>query len=445
MPHGAAVPSAQDAPDAAGLIAARPWLRAHAHDGLVFDGVSLANIARIFGTPCWVTSADTLRARLQLLRAAMPGVAIHYAVKANDHLAVLAVLAREGAGADVVSGGELRRCLRAGMPPGRIVFSGVGKTRAEMALALSEGIAQINVESVEELHALASVAQAMGRTARIALRINPDVDAQTHAKISTGRAGDKFGIPLREAAHAYALASRLEGVAPVGLAVHIGSQVGGAAPFAAAYKRLAGLVNELRGQGLPVAMADCGGGLGYPYAGEAPMLPQAWAATLFKALGGLGLDLAIEPGRWLAAPAGLLLASVIRTRRAGLARPIVVLDAGMNDLARPALYDAWHGILPITLNGLAGSPELVDIAGPVCESSDFFGRARWLAPLEEGAPVAILDCGAYGAVMSSTYNARPAAGHVLIDSTLDCGMTCIRQRVGVDDLWSGETIPVWPG
>ena len=410
-------------------------------DGLLFDGVPLAAIARQHGTPCWVTSADTLKRRAAALACAMPGIAIHYAVKANDHLAVLSVLAARGIGVDVVSGGELHRALQAGIPASRIVFSGVGKTRAELASAVSHGIAQINVESAEELHALSALAVACGAGARVALRINPDVDAGTHAKISTGRAGDKFGVPLADAVSLYAEAATLPGIAPVGLAVHIGSQVFSPAAFGVAYARLAALVAELRSRGLLVETMDCGGGLGIPYGAEPACLPQAWAATIGTAFASQGLRLAVEPGRWLVGPAGVLLASVIRTRRAGVARPIVILDAAMNDLVRPALYDAWHGIVPVSPAGLAACPERADIAGPVCESTDFFARARPLAPLPDEAIVAILDTGAYGSVMSSTYNARPLASQVLIDASLPGGMVAIRARGTVASLWADETVP----
>ena len=430
-------------PSAAELIAARPSLRMNAIDGLLFDGVPLAAIARAFGTPCWVTSADTLRRRAAALADAMPGVVIHYAVKANDHLAVLGVLARLGIGADVVSGGELARALQAGIPASRIVFSGVGKTRAELAQAVSSRIAQINVESQEELHALSGVAQAGGDEARIALRINPDVDAGTHAKISTGRAGDKFGIPLADAIALYEQAVALPGILPVGLAVHIGSQVFSPAAFAAAYARMASLAERLRARGLAVEAIDCGGGLGIPYASEPACLPQAWAATVRTAFAPLGLRLSIEPGRWLVGPAGVLLASVIRTRRAGMERPVVILDAAMNDLARPALYDAWHGILPVSPAGLVAAAERADIAGPVCESTDFFARARLIAPLPDDAVVAILDTGAYGSVMSSTYNARPLAAQVLIDGSLPGGMVPIRERGSLQELWAGDRVPAW--
>ncbi len=426
------------APPALTLIAARPALKRDALDGLLFEGVPLAALAAAYGTPCWVYGAGTLRARARRLQAAFPGVPIHYAVKANDHIAVLATLAPLGLGADVVSGGELRRALHAGIPPGRIVFSGVGKTGAELALALDQGIGQINVESAEELAALSAIAAARGATARIALRVNPDIDAGTHDKISTGRAGDKFGIAHADAARLYAHAASLPGIAPLGLAVHIGSQIVTAAPFAAAYGRMAALIGDLRQAGLPVTHMDCGGGLGVGYAGEPAPLPEAWAATIARAFGGMDLHLSVEPGRWIAAPAGILLARVIRTRRAGMDRPVVILDAAMNDLLRPALYGAWHGIVPVGARDLVAPPECVDIAGPVCESSDVLARARPLPPLADGATVAILDAGAYGAVMSSTYNARPLAAQCRVDAGRHA---LIRPRGEAESPWMNELQP----
>jgi diaminopimelate decarboxylase len=418
-------------------------LRADAHDGLLLEGVPLAAIAAAYGTPCWVYGADTIRHRFRRLRAAMPGVGIHYAVKANDHLAILALLAAEGAGADVVSAGEFFRAREAGMAPARIVFSGVGKTEAEFVAALDAGIAQFNVESAEELRELSALAASRGAVAHVALRVNPDVDAGTHDKIATGRAGDKFGIPAPLIESLYAEAARLPGIHAVGLAVHIGSQIMGTAAFAAAYRKLADLVRDLRAKNLPVQTVDCGGGLGIPYNDETDILPEAWAGALFTAFAGLDLRLAIEPGRWLVGPAGLLLASVVRTKRAGMDRPIVILDAAMNDLARPAIYGAWHGIVPVAASALAAPCEIADIAGPVCESADIFGRGRKIPRLKRHAVVAILDCGAYGAVMSSTYNARPLAAQVIVDGAAagSARIATIRGRQTHQGLWERERLP----
>jgi diaminopimelate decarboxylase len=430
-------PSASD-PDAAALIAARPALRMHARDGLMFEDVPLAAIAATHGTPTWVYGAGTLRARARRLRQAFPGMAVHYALKANDHLAVLAVLRGEGLGADIVSSGEMMRAEKAGFAAARTVFSGVGKTRQDIERAVSHGLGQINVESAEELRLVAAVGQAEGVRIPVALRVNPDVDAGTHDKISTGRKGDKFGIPLPDILPLYEQAARLPGIDLRGLAVHIGSQIFDLAPYRAAYGKLAALIGNLRARGLAVHAMDCGGGLAVPYRNEPAPLSEAWAATITRAFAGLDLALSIEPGRWIAAPAGILLTRVIRTRRHGMGRPLHIVDAAMNDLARPAMYGAWHGVVPVSPVALHGAPEAADIAGPVCESSDFLARNRMLPPLEDDSLVAILDVGAYGAVMSSSYNARPAAAQVMVDAG---SAVLIRPRQSMEDLWHGELVP----
>ncbi len=445
--HGSLPPDAATDPTLAELIAARPFLSRSAIDGLVLEGVPLAAIAAALGTPTYVYSASTIRARYSALVSALvsalgsAGLAahIHYAVKANDHLAVLGLLGRLGAGADVVSQGELSRALAAGIPPERIVFSGVGKTEEELAHALASGIGQINVESADELRALARVAQHLGRTAPVALRVNPDVDARTHAKITTGLAQNKFGIPAAEIPALYEEAVALPGIAPVGLAVHIGSQILSLAPFRESFAVLARLVRELRAAGHPVPRVDCGGGLGVAYRNEPAPTPDALAGALAGAFRGLDLDLVLEPGRWLLAPAGLLLATVVRVKP-GPERPFVVLDAGMNDLIRPALYDAWHGIVPLAAASAALEAEAVDIVGPVCESADTFARARALPPLAPGARVAILDAGAYGSVMASAYNARPRAAEAMVEGER---WALIRPRQALADLWADELMPEW--
>ena len=425
------------------LIAARPHLAMHAMDGLVIDDVPLHCIAAAVGTPAWVYSASSMRRRYRLLAAALADTGldahIHYAVKANDRLAVLRLFAAEGAGADVVSEGELRRAREAGIPSDRIVFSGVGKTQAELRLALEQDIAQINVESAEELAMLAALAASMGRTARVALRVNPDVDAGTHAKITTGRAQDKFGIAFADAAGLYRHAASLPGIAPVGLAVHIGSQILSPAPFRAAFGRLGELVRTLRAAGHAVGVVDCGGGLGIPYRNEPAPGPAALAGAIRSALRGLDVRIVVEPGRWLVGPAGLLLAAVVLVKATRNGR-FVILDAAMNDLIRPALYDAWHGIVPVGAVEALGEPMPVDIVGPVCESGDTFARNRLLPPLAAGARVAILDAGAYGSVMSSPYNARPAAAEVMVDGAM---WAVIRDRQSHADLWRAEHVPNW--
>ena len=446
-----------DDPDLAALLARRPQLSMQASCGLMLEEVPLHAIADRLGTPVWVTGAGTLRLRYRRLRAALDeaglDAAVHYAVKANDHLAVLRVLSAEGAGADVVSGGELRRARAAGIDASRIVFSGVGKSADELRLALDEGVGQINVESAEEIAMLSAIAQAGGRRARIALRVNPDIDAGTHAKITTGRADNKFGIAHRDVVSLYAHAAALPGLQPVGLAVHIGSQIASAAPFRAAYERVAGLVRGLRDVGQPVSVVDCGGGLGVSYRDEEEGSPRALAGAIRATLGALDVRLVVEPGRWLAAPAGVLLSSVLLVKdglpvKDGLlvkgasaaARPFVVLDSAMNDLLRPSLYEAWHGLLPLSPRHAAVPPVRVHVVGPVCETGDTFARDRLLPPLQPGDRVAILDTGAYGAVMSSTYNARPLAAQAMVDGAR---WTTIRPRQPMDDLWRDEIVPEW--
>ena len=428
-------------PTIAELIAARPHLRLHVMDGLTMEDVPLARVAGAVGTPTWVYSAGAIRARYRALTAALNGAGLdahpHYAVKANDHLAILSLLRKEGAGADVVSEGEFLRARAAGIPASQIVWSGVGKSDRELRLALSEDIGQINIESAEELAMLSAIATSMGRTARIAPRVNPDVDAGTHDKISTGRARDKFGIPWTEAAALYAQAAGMPGIEPVGLATHIGSQIMDLAPYRATFARIAELVHVLRAQGHTVKVVDCGGGLGIPYRNQPGPSPAALAGTMKAAFHDLDVRLALEPGRWLVGPAGVLLASVILEKQAPGAR-FVVLDAAMNDLVRPAMYDAWHGIVPVSAADAAAPVSPADIVGPVCESGDTFARERLLPSLAPGARVAILDAGAYGAVMSSPYNARPRAAEVLVDGA---AMTVIRARQTHADLWAGEIVP----
>ena len=432
---------ADDQPDTMEMLAARPALQMHAADGLVLEGVALAAIADVVGTPCWVVSAGTLRARLATLQAAFQPLDahIHYAVKANDHLAVLRIMAEGGAGADVVSAGEMQRALLAGVPPGRIVFSGVGKTATELQAAAEAGIAQINVESAEELTMLSAVAAGSGHIVNVALRINPDVDAGTHAKITTGRADNKFGIGIEEAAALYAHGTGLPGVRMVGLALHIGSQISTMAPYRAAFARVADLVRALRSAGHGVTRLDCGGGLGIRYRDETEGSPAALAGAVGAAFGGMGLELMIEPGRWLAGPAGVLLTSVVLTKTTG-ERRFTVLDAAMNDLIRPAMYDSWHGIVPLSAADAVAAVSPTDVVGPVCETGDTFARQRLLPQLQPNARVAILDTGAYGSVMSSTYNARPLAAQVMVDGSR---WAVIRPRQPVEALWAAETIPGW--
>ncbi len=441
------VPTDAD-PSFAELIAARPQLSAHAADGLLLEEVPLARIAAAVGTPTWVYSAGTLRRRARALTGALSGAGIsatvHYAVKANTSLAVLRTLAAEGLGADVVSEGELLAARAAGIPPTAIVFSGVGKTERELRLALAQDILQINLESAEEAAALSALAAGMGRTARVALRVNPDVDARTHAKITTGRSENKFGVAIADAPAIYARLAAMPGLAPVGVAVHIGSQITqGMAAYRAAYARVAELVTALRAEGLPVERVDCGGGLGIPYRNEPAPAPEALAGAIKATLGPLGLPVMLEPGRWIVGPAGLLLASVVVQKRSSLdplGRRFLVLDAAMNDLLRPAMYDAWHGILPVGAAALAAPVSPADVVGPVCETGDTFTRDRALPDLQPGAQVALLDAGAYGAVMSSTYNMRPLAAEVLVDGAR---FAVVRDRQDHAALLAGQRLPPW--
>ncbi len=424
------------------LIAARPQLSMHAMDGLLLEGVPLNAIADALGTPTWVISAGTFRGRLAQLQRVFHDLplSIHYAVKANDHLALLRIAHQAGAGADVVSGGEVMRAITAGIPPARIVFAGVGKADWELRLALEHGVGQFNVESAEELAMLSAIAAGMGRTAKVALRINPDVDAGTHAKITTGRADNKFGIAYQDAAALYTHAAALPEIEPVGLSLHIGSQILTMAPFRAAYLRAAELVRTLRAMGQTVDIVDCGGGMGIAYRDEPVPLPEALAGVIRQTLGGLGVRLAIEPGRWLAGPSGLLLTSVVLVKQAG--RRFVVLDAAMNDLIRPAMYESWHGIVPLSAYDAVQPHAPADIVGPVCESGDIFAHGRALPALRPNARLAILDAGAYGSVMSSTYNARPLAAQALVDGDR---WATIRARQPLEALWDGELMPDWLG
>ncbi|HQT73837.1 MAG TPA: diaminopimelate decarboxylase [Acidiphilium sp.] len=422
------------------LVAARPNLSFHAMDGLCLDGVPLASIAAAHGTPSWIYSAATIEGRLAGLRAAFEAEglapAIRYAVKANDHLAILGLVRAGGAGADVTSAGEFARAAAAGIAPGTMVFSGVGKREDELRRALEAGIGQINVESAEELEMISGIAASMGSAAPVALRVNPDVAAGGHDKISTGRKGDKFGIGFDDAGALYRRAATLPGIAAVGFSTHIGSQIFAPAAFEAAYRRVLGLIQTLRGEGLAVRRFDLGGGFGIPYDDGAAFPFAAQAAMVRRVLGGQDLELIVEPGRWLVGPAGVLIARVTLIKRAGAER-FVVLDAGMNDLMRPALYGARHGIVPIAAADAAGAPLPAEAVGPVCESSDRFGSCE-LPDLAPGALVALLDAGAYGATMSSTYNGRPLAAQVMI---ADGAPQLIRRRQALDDLWRDEIVP----
>lgn len=405
------------------------------------EDVALPEIAAAVGTPTYIYSASAIAGHYRAYEAAFGRgrIDIHFALKANGNLAVVSLLGSLGAGADIVSLGEMKRALGAGIPAERIVFSGVGKTGAELAAAVEAGIAQINVESEPELALLDQVARAAGKQQSIALRINPDVDARTHDKISTGKRGDKFGIAYDEAAALYRRAAALPGLRPVGLAVHIGSQLTDLMPYRRAYGRMAELVLALRAEGLAVETIDLGGGMGIVYSDEQPPSLADYAAVVRDTVGNLGCRLAIEPGRSLVALAGILLSRVVY-RKTGGARDILILDAGMNDLMRPSLYGAYHPILPVE-QPPAGAPlEPTDVVGPVCESGDTFARARPLPPIAADRLVAFGAAGAYSASMASTYNARPLAAEVLVQGGR---FDIVRPRQAIEAMFATEHIPAW--
>jgi diaminopimelate decarboxylase len=409
------------------------------------EEVDLGAVAADVGTPFYCYSAATLLRHYQLFDDALawgPHL-VCFAVKSASNVALLRLLAQQGAGMDVVSGGEYRRARAAGVPGTRIVFSGVGKTREEMRLALEGGVRQINVESEAELRALSTVAASMGATAPVALRVNPDVDARTHEKITTGRKEDKFGVPLERARGLYAEAARLPGIEVVGVDVHIGSQLTDLAPFEAAYLKVAGLTRALRADGHDIRRLDLGGGLGIPYtrSNEPPPLPADYGAMIERTVGDLGCEIEIEPGRLIAGNAGILVAQVIYVKE-GEGRRFLILDAAMNDLIRPAMYGAHHDIVPLREPAPGASREVYDVVGPVCESGDTFAKARELPALATGDLVAFRSAGAYGAVMASEYNSRPLVPEVLVQGD---HVAVIRARPTFDDMIARDTVPEWLG
>jgi diaminopimelate decarboxylase len=414
-------------------------------DGILHcEDVSLETIARDVGTPTYVYSDATLRRHYGVLAEAFQGrkLLIAYAIKANSNLGVMATLASLGAGADVVSGGELMKAMAAGVPASRIVFSGVAKTEEEMKLGLERSIHQFNVESLPELHRLSKVAAAMGKTAPIAFRVNPHVEAGGHAHISTGTPENKFGIAWHEAEEFYAIAAGLPGIKPVGIGVHIGSQIMRVAPLRTAWDKVVALARSLRTRGLPISRVDFGGGLGVPYkAGDDPDPPSAYANQARDALGDLDVELILEPGRLIAGNAGVLISRVeyIKERDG---RRFVVLDAGMNDLMRPALYAAYHEVIPVRLPPKSAVNAPADLVGPICESTDRFAKDREMPPLSEGDLVAFMTAGAYGATLSSQYNSRP-----LVAETLVRGNSCavVRRRPTFEEMIALERAPDWIG
>ncbi len=413
-------------------------------DGILHaEDVALPEIAAAVGTPFYVYSAATLTRHWRLFDEALSPLPhlVCFAVKANSNLAVLRLLGQLGAGMDVVSGGEYRRALAAGVPGERIVFSGVGKTREEMALVLQNGVRQFNVESEPELLALSEVASAMGATAPITLRVNPDVDAKTHEKISTGKSENKFGIPIARAREVYALAATLPGIEVVGVDVHIGSQLTDLAPFEEAYRKVADLTRALRADGHDIRRLDLGGGLGIPYtrSNEVPPLPADYGAMVKRVVGDLGCEIVIEPGRLIAGNAGLLVSSVIYLKQ-GEGRDFLILDAAMNDLVRPSMYGAHHDIIPVVEPAPGTESQPFDVVGPVCETGDTFAKARALPAAGPGDLVAFRSAGAYGAVMASEYNTRPLIPEVLVQGD---HFAVIRARPTFDEILARDTIPEW--
>ena len=407
------------------------------------EEVPLTEIAAAVGTPVYVYSAATLTRHYHVFVEALAGMEhlICFAVKANSNLAVLKLMGGLGAGMDVVSEGEYRRARAAGVPGERIVFSGVGKTRDEMRLALEGGIRQFNVESEPELRALSEVAAGMGAVAPVAVRVNPDVDARTHAKIATGKAENKFGVPIGRARAVYAEAARLPGIEVVGIDVHIGSQLTELAPYEAAFTAVAGLTGALRADGHAIRRLDLGGGLGIPYrrSNEAPPLPFDYGELVRRTVGHLGCEIEIEPGRLIAGNAGVLLTRVI-WRKEGEGRTFLIVDAAMNDLIRPAMYDAWHDIVPVEEPPVGAETPEVDVVGPVCETGDTFARGRALPPVGEGALISFRSAGAYGAVMASEYNSRPLVPEVLVHGD---HFDVVRARPSFDEMLKRDTIPDW--
>ncbi len=407
------------------------------------EGVSLASVAGEIGTPFYCYSTATLERHYWVLSQAFAGLDtfICYALKANSNQAVIATLARLGAGMDVVSEGELRRARAAGVAADKIIFAGVGKTRAEMAYALGEGILGFNVESEPELDALSEVAASLGRTASIAFRVNPDVDAKTHAKISTGKAENKFGVPFEDAPRLYARAAKMPGIAIAGIHMHIGSQITDLAPFRNAFTLMRELATTLRAAGHPLQHLDLGGGLGVPFrsGNEVPPSPQEYAQVVHETLGRLGLKIVLEPGRMIVANAGVLVARVIYAKR-GRDKAFTIVDAAMNDLIRPTLYEAHHEIWPVEEALARKEPLLQDVAGPICETGDYLALDRRLPPFAAGDLVAFMTAGAYGSAMSSTYNTRLLVPEVLVKGD---AFAVVRPRQSYDALIGQDRLPQW--
>src|SRR6056297_2428322 len=413
-------------------------------DGILHaEDVPIPEIAAAVGTPFYVYSTATLTRHVRLFEEALswgPHL-VCYAMKSNSNQAVIRLMASLGAGVDVVSGGEYMRAKAAGVPGNRIVFSGVGKTAGEMRLALEGGIRQFNVESEPEMDRLDAVARELGTKAPITVRVNPDVDAKTHAKIATGKSENKFGIPISRAREVYAEAAALPGLEVIGIDVHIGSQLTELEPFRQAYQKVADLTEQLRAEGHDIRRLDLGGGLGIPYtrSNEAPPLPTEYGQLIKETVGHLGCEIEIEPGRLVAGNAGILVSEVIYLK-AGEGRDFLILDGAMNDLIRPAMYDAYHDIVPVREPQPGAEQAAYDIVGPVCESGDTYAKARMMPALAQGDLVAFRSAGAYGAAMASEYNTRPLVPEVLVH---EHQFAVIRARPTFDEIINRDTIPEW--
>ncbi len=409
------------------------------------ENVPLSKIAAEVGTPFYCYSTATLERHYKVFSGAFADMdaLVCYAMKANSNQAILATLAALGSGADVVSGGELSRALKAGIPPEKIVFSGVGKKDEELDAALGADILCFNIESVPELHALSARAVALGKTAPVSFRINPDVDARTHAKISTGKKEDKFGVPWEQAEEIYTLAASLPGIRVTGIDMHIGSQIIDLEPFDSAFSRLDGLVRRLRSAGHSIEHVDVGGGLGIPYqhGNEPPPDPEAYARIVHKNLGALDCKVIFEPGRLLVGNAGILVGEVIFRKETGH-KTFLIGDTAMNDLIRPTLYDAWHDIKPVIEPGNSAKWETADLVGPVCETGDYMVRERNMPVMQRGDLYAVYAAGAYGAVQAGTYNTRPLVPEVLVRGD---EFHVIRKRMSVEEIIALDSLPEWLG
>jgi len=406
---------------------------------LYAEGVSVSDITKAVGSPVYIYSQATLERHFQVFADAVKDIdaTICFAVKANSNISVIKALADQGAGADVVSVGELKRAVKAGVPANKIVFSGVGKSRSDLAYAVKAGIRQINVESEEELVVLSEVASDLGARMPIVLRVNPDVDAKTHEKISTGKSDNKFGIDWTRAVEVYQRASNMAGVVPLGLACHIGSQLTDLEPFRQAFRRMKEMVGELRGLGLDVSRVDLGGGLGIPYdQGETP-LPVEYGKLVVEELGDLDVEFEFEPGRMIAGNAGILVSEVLYIKKAPK-KTFAVVDAAMNDLMRPSLYSAFHEIVPVVKNN--DDEVTYDVVGPICETGDTFAKDRTLTKLETGDLIAFRTAGAYGATMSNTYNSRALVPEVMVSGDK---FAIIRKRIDIEELIDLENLAEW--